>query len=42
MSTERLFADGGEVKVAKRIAKGGEGEVFFLDNIAGFPLPKSG
>lgn len=38
MSTERLFADGTEVKVAKRIAKGGEGEVFFLDNMPEFVL----
>src|SRR3546814_3895878 len=38
MKLNKLYADGHELVVQKRIGKGGEGEVFSIDNLPGFAV----
>src|SRR3546814_15075464 len=38
MKLNKLYADGHDLVVQKRIGKGGEGEVFSIDNLPGFAV----
>src|SRR3954452_8172912 len=38
MTAQRMFSDGKELQLSKKIGKGGEGEVFAIANLPGFAV----